>query len=60
MVLGDALALLAGDTIRVKVLPEPFEARGVVREGLVEVFEGVALHTGLLGWRRTTYRVYLR
>jgi hypothetical protein len=48
MVLGDALALLTGDAARVQVFPQPFKARGVVREGFVEVFEGVPLHGGAL------------
>ena len=44
VMLGNALAQLAKDTIRVQVAPEPFEAGNVIREHPLEIFEGKPLH----------------
>jgi hypothetical protein len=44
MVLGDGLALLAIDTFRIEAIAKPFKAGLVIRELLLEVFQGVRQH----------------
>jgi hypothetical protein len=47
MVLGHRLALLAINTIWVEAIPKPFKAGRVIRELLLEVFQGVWQHLRL-------------
>ena len=46
MMLGHGFAGLAVDAIQVEVIAEPFKARRIIWELLLEVFEGVGQHLG--------------